>query len=292
MELPIPTYYGDEICRVNGLKYAGNVARAVVKARVQELGLFYDRKFDCAKEQLGHSQHQLKLGYESPHSFVLEVVPAMSRVLDLGCADGCVASALKRLKQCHVVGVDMRPIEVSNLDGFHQHDLNKGLPEIPLHNLDYVLLLDVIDQLAAPETFVHHLREALRLSPDAKIIVSAGNIGFFIARFMLLLGQFNYGRRGTLAIAHTRLFTFASLRRLFEQAGYHVIETRGVPAPFPLALGERKLSRLLVRLNSALIAALCKGLFSYQIFMVVQPHPTLEVLLENAERHTAARTAA
>ena len=28
-EVPIPTYYGDEICYVNGLKYAADVARAV-----------------------------------------------------------------------------------------------------------------------------------------------------------------------------------------------------------------------------------------------------------------------
>ena len=26
-ELPIPTYYGDEICHVNGLKYAADVSR-------------------------------------------------------------------------------------------------------------------------------------------------------------------------------------------------------------------------------------------------------------------------
>ena len=28
-EVPIPTYYGDEICRVNGLKYAFDVLRSV-----------------------------------------------------------------------------------------------------------------------------------------------------------------------------------------------------------------------------------------------------------------------
>src|SRR3974377_252688 len=33
IEKPIPTYYGDEICRVNGLKYALNVVRAVLKAK-------------------------------------------------------------------------------------------------------------------------------------------------------------------------------------------------------------------------------------------------------------------
>lgn len=45
-ELPIPTYYGDEICRVDGLKYAKDVMRATLLSRVQDLGLLYRRNFD------------------------------------------------------------------------------------------------------------------------------------------------------------------------------------------------------------------------------------------------------
>ena len=39
---------------------------------------------------------------------------------------------------------------------------------------------------------------------------------------MLLFGQFNYGKRGILDLTHTRLFTFESFRRLFEQGGFRV----------------------------------------------------------------------
>ena len=63
---------------------------------------------------------------------------------------------------------------------------------------------------------------------------------------MLLFGQFNYGKRGVLDLTHTRLFTFGSFRRLFEQAGFKVVEERGVPGPFPLAMGDSALSRALV----------------------------------------------
>ena len=55
---------------------------------------------------------------------------------------------------------------------------------------------------------------------------------------MLLLGRFHYGPRGILDLTHTRLFTFASVRHLFEQAGFMVDEVRGIPAPFSFALGE------------------------------------------------------
>ena len=68
-----------------------------------------------------------------------------------------------------------------------------------------------------------------------EVIITAANIAFFVTRIMLALGQFNYSRKGILGIGHRRLFTFKSLRALLEQAGYAVMEERGVPAPFPLA---------------------------------------------------------
>ena len=36
VELPIPTYYGDEICYVNGLKYAWDVTRAMLRAKFHQ----------------------------------------------------------------------------------------------------------------------------------------------------------------------------------------------------------------------------------------------------------------
>src|SRR5262249_37343465 len=43
-EVSIPTYYGDEICRVNGLRYAIDVVSATVASRLHGLGILYDRK--------------------------------------------------------------------------------------------------------------------------------------------------------------------------------------------------------------------------------------------------------
>src|SRR5215813_1745939 len=290
VELPIPTYYGDEICRVNGIKYAWNVTRAVLKAKAQELGLFYDRRFDCA-QQSPNAHYQSKLNYKSPHSLTLRAVAAGSRVLDLACAGGYMAAALKRHKACHVVGVDLHPWNPNfALDAFYQCDLNRGLPPLRLDNFDYILLLDIIEHLAEPELFMERLRDALRFSPNVKLIVSTGNIGFFITRLALLLGQFNYGKRGILDITHTRLFTFTSLRRLFGQVGFHVVEVHGLPGPYPLALGDGRMSRLLIRLNDLWIRV-SKRLFSYQIFMVLQPYPSADYLLQSAHEHTMARVA-
>jgi hypothetical protein len=129
------------------------------------------------------------------------------------------------------------------------------------------------------------------LCPDARLLVSTGNVGFIIVRLMLALGQFNYGKRGILDLTHTRLFTFASVRRLFEQAGFRVLEIRGIPGPFPLALGDGFLSRLLVALNRLAIG-ISRGLFSYQIYLTLAPPLSLELLLRSAGEEAKVRAAA
>ncbi len=289
-ELPIPTYYGDEICYVNGMKYAFNVVAAALKARLQEAGLFYDRKFDCAP---GNSLPYVpKFSYLSPHVLAFDRIRPGSRVLDIGCAGGYMGEYLAQQKQCRVDGIDAFPIErQSGFDAFYLHDLNTGLPSLDFRKYDSVLMLDVIEHLAKPEAFLDELRIALSLNPSVELFLSTANVAFLVTRFMLLMGQFNYGRRGILDLTHTRLFTFGSFKRAVEQAGFDILEEVGVPAPVPLALGDNLLSRVLMKINRLCIR-LSRGLFSYQIFLRVQPQPSLERLLKPAEEQSAARARA
>jgi glycosyltransferase involved in cell wall biosynthesis len=285
-ELSIPTYYGDEICYVNGIPYAGNVLWASVKARLQNAGLFYDRKFDCAPRH--YRPYEAKFSSESTHSLAFDRVAPGSRVLDIGCAGGYLAAHLAADKQCVVDGVDAFPVTEPALRAFYLHDLNSGLPRLDYGAYDYVLMLDVIEHLSSPEVFLDTLRNALAENPSAEIIISTANIGFFITRFMLLIGQFNYGKRGILDLTHTRLFTFGSFERAIQQAGFDILERKGVPGPYPLALGDKLFSRLLVRLNRLLIP-ISRGLFSYQILLRIKPRPGLELLLRRALDHSQKR---
>jgi len=66
---------------------------------------------------------------------------------------------------------------------------------------------------------------------------------------------------------------------------------KGVPAPFPLAFGDNWFSRALLWINRALIR-LSKSLFSYQMFMVVRPLPSLDWLLERTVETSKARIGA
>jgi glycosyltransferase involved in cell wall biosynthesis len=292
VERPIPTYYGDEICHVNGIKYAMDVMRAVLKARIQKLGLLYDPRFDCAAGPHNSQHYTAKLDFPSTHSITAEMVPVGAKVADLGCAGGYMGVALKERKQCHVAGADIFPLgEGIQLSEFHVQNLNEGLPDLRWETFDYVLLLDVIEHLADPEAFVTALRSRLRHNPNVTLLVSTANIGFLVPRLMLLFGKFNYGAKGILDRTHTRLFTFTTFRHLFKQNGFEILQEKGIPAPFPLVFGQGWLSRVLMAVNQAFIK-LRRGVFAYQIYFVVRPLPSIDYLLAHAEEQSAIRAAA
>jgi glycosyltransferase involved in cell wall biosynthesis len=288
-EVPIPTYYGDEICRVDGLKYAKDVVLATVGSRLHGLNILYDRKYDI--EVAGNRRYSLKLGYRSSHTAALDAVPAGSRVLDVGCGPGDFARELGK-KGCLVDGADQfPPVEPSPFGAFTLWEEPASL-DVDLREYDYVLLLDIIEHLREPERFLDGLRRASR-STDRRplFVVTTGNVVFGIVRLQALLGNFNYGRRGILDLTHTRLYTFASLRHLFEQCGFRVERMEGIPAPFPLALGAGRLGRALVTVNTWLIR-LSRGLFSYQVFLLASPMPTVDALLDDSIAGSAVRAEA
>ena len=281
VELPIPTFYGNEVCHVDGLRYAWDVTKASIKARLIKMGIFYDPKFAVQSEQ--SSNYISKFDFLSTHSIAFEKVLAHSVVLDLGCADGYLSERLNAEKKCEVYSVDIE--KDKSVAGCHYQasDLNKQLPDVPWERLDVVIFLDVIEHLNNPELFLERLRSKLSGNSKVKIIVSSGNVCFFVTRLMMFFGQFNYGKRGILDITHTRLFTVSSLERLLRYAAYKVEGRSYVPAPYPLAIGLNIVSRFLISMNYILAKAM-PGLFAYQSLYVIQPRPSIAWLLQQADQ--------
>ncbi len=278
-ELPIPTFYGDEVCHVNGMKYAWDVFRSTVKARLCGIHLFYDRKFDVNPSTGPHSD---KLGFCSSQTFAVESCPAGRHVLQLGLGHANVAAELRE-RLCKVEAIDFAANEIAG-EGAAPSVPAPRLPR-DLGRYDHILLMDLIEHMHDPESFMDEMRRRME-GRRPEVILTAANVAFFVTRGMLACGQFNYSRKGILGLGHRRLFTFRSLRALVEQAGYEVLETRGVPAPFPLALGHHRASRALLFLNRLLIR-FSRSLFAYQICLRVRPLPESRHLL----RETIASSA-
>jgi glycosyltransferase involved in cell wall biosynthesis len=283
VERPIPTYYGDEICYVNGVQYAGNVMKASLQAKLQKANLFYDRRFDCEPLSAGE-KYPSKLEFDSTHSRIVDLVPTGARVLDLGSGIGAVGAALKQ-KGCHVVGCDIAggPL-TAQFDRFITANLDDGLPDLAEEEFDYILLLDVIEHLRSPEDFLDQLRK-LAAASGAEVILTTANIGFIVMRMSLVLGRFEYGKRGILDLTHTRLFTFATMRRALSAAGFNVTAVEGVVLPLPFVLGNSPLARVLMQINRTLVR-LWPAMFGFQILLRATARPTLDQLLSNA--HLAA----
>ena len=264
--------------------------RAAVRARLNTMSLLYERRFDCEAVSRDNTQYRLKMDFDSSHVRALARVPEGSRVLDLGCAGGDFAQLLEREHGCTVTAVDREPLAPGNTaSAFHLWDLNQGPPDLDYAAHDIILMLDVIEHLRAPELFLQELHAKIAALPELKLVFTTGNVAFATTRIGLMLGQFNYGKRGILDLTHTRLFTFSTFRRLARQAGFRVLHREGVPAPFPLATSNRVLSRLLLALNRSLIPFV-PNLTAYQILLVLTPKPSLGFLLEHARGSDTSAT--
>lgn len=285
-EEPIPTYYGDEICRVNGIKYAKDVISATLQNVAHRSGVLWQRRF----EPVGNHHYDLKLGYASSHTYALEAVKPGARVLDIGAGPGGMARELRK-RGCEVAVVDQHPPEIASLDvKVMVQDLDQP-PRFDIKGHDTLLLLDVIEHLRDPERFLEQLRAQFDNTPR-QLVFSTPNVAFVVQRLMLLAGQFNYGKAGILDRTHTRLFTFRAAEHLLRDAGFRIKSIRGVPAPFPKVLGDGVLGRGALAANQLLIG-LSRTLFSYQIFVVAESTPDAAFLVEdasiNSTRHEEAR---
>jgi hypothetical protein len=80
IEIPIPTYYGDEICYVNGIRYAKDVIKDVLEYRLAAKG------FGTTTWVPSPDEYAFKDGDGTSHSVMLSMLSGLPacRVLDLG----------------------------------------------------------------------------------------------------------------------------------------------------------------------------------------------------------------
>lgn len=276
VEIPVPTFYGDEISRVNGMKYAANCLKAVTKVLLQDVGLFYEPKFDFGRfEETGYV---LKRAGNTLHHDILERDwPAHWHVADVGANRGAL-SALLAEKVAHVTSVDReRPADAGraeaialDLDGEFDRELGRA-------RYDCVVMLDVIEHLRNPEESTRRIASILK--PGGILYASTGNIAYLVLRASLLFGQFNYGKRGILDLTHTRLFTVYSFKKLLANAGFAIKEVKGFGPPIEDLVGDSATLRAIDR-TSGVLARLWPRMFAFNFLVVAQKADELDDIYE------------
>lgn len=289
VEVPIPTYYGDEICHVDGLRYAKDVLVDVGRYRLHKLG------FGSGEMAFAEDAYEVKLTPTSSHGQLLDWLsrrPA-GRVLDLGCSDGRFG-ALVRAQGHHVVGVDVvkHPDVGDRIDEFYEADLDAGLPPEVGDGFDVVILADVLEHTATPERVLAEVRS--RLAPTGVAAVSIPNFGHWYPRVRVASGRFDYDRRGILDRGHLRFFTDRSFRRLAADAGFTVRWRGETGLPLEVAARgsrhgpERRASRLGTAVGRAdrFAARHWPTMFGYQYLYELARAPKEPARAEVAETST------
>jgi 2-polyprenyl-3-methyl-5-hydroxy-6-metoxy-1,4-benzoquinol methylase len=270
VEVPIPTYYGSEICYVNGLRYAKDVLRAVRRYKQTCRSVWRAPEFT---EYFVH--YPLKVMRHSSHDYARRLVGADQEVLDIGCGEGALAAELKANGN-RIVGIDSLPAvpETAGLDQYLSADLDRGigpvLGRLGGKKFDCVLLLDVLEHLRQPELLLQQCRSVLR--DNGRLIVSLPNVANITVRLSLLAGRFSYTERGILDRTHVRFFTLRSARQLLEQNGWDIVGRRTTVMPFELAIGLSPTGLIARMLNQLLAAAtrLWPSLLGYQAVFVAR----------------------
>lgn len=267
VEIPIPTYYGDEICYVNGLAYARDVLRDVLQYRLTKVGIGTHRWVPTDDE------YDLKEGEGTSHTVITAMLADLppSRVLDLGCSGGRL-SALMRGQGHRVTGVDSMEIPGvrDRVDEFHLGDLEAGIPPTAGTGYDVVVAADVIEHVRNPQRLLEQMTGVL--APTGQILVSTPNFGHWYARGRVVTGTFDYDRRGILDQTHLRFFSRRSLARTFRAGGLDLVELRYTGLPLDVLTRDdtwksrsaRRADRALVRLRPTL--------FAYQFVARLRPH--------------------
>jgi len=269
VEVPIPTYYGNEICHVNGMGYAKDVVIDVTRYRLHKMGF--------GSGDMAFSEHAYELKSECTSSH-LKIVSWLSegapkRILDLGCSDGRLGE-LFRLEGHTVIGVDTEKLDGvgERLDGFVEGDLNAGLPAEVGKDFDVIVAADVFEHLVNPEALMRQLPEVL--SPRGVVMASVPNIAHWYPRLRVALGKFDYERRGVFDAGHLRFFTGASFERMASRAGMRVRRRSSTGLPVEVTQrGGPSPSRALkvVTVADRVGLALSPNLFSYQLLFELEP---------------------
>jgi 2-polyprenyl-3-methyl-5-hydroxy-6-metoxy-1,4-benzoquinol methylase len=267
-EVPIPTYYGGEICYVNGLKYALDVVQAVRRYQRTAKSL---AKYAEFQEYWVH--YPLKESRGSSHYYLWRLAGTNQRILDLGCGEGMAAARLAEAGN-RVTGLDVLPAPKSRarLEDYVCWDLSRGLDPGLLQGkrFDKILLMDVLEHLADPESVLRPCRDLLE--PHGQVVVSVPNVANVTVRLMLLMGRFDYQARGILDSTHLRFFTRRTARRMIRGCGFETIREIPTVMPIELALGIPPENPLMRAANLVLRAftRLMPTLLGYQWIFVVR----------------------
>jgi 2-polyprenyl-3-methyl-5-hydroxy-6-metoxy-1,4-benzoquinol methylase len=173
-------------------------------------------------------------GYFScPRSELIPLVPANAkRILEIGCAEGSFARALRRARptsQLEIVGVEL--CETAAIEAATVLDRvivgNVERMDLPYEDyFDCVMFADVLEHLVDPWRMLSRAKSLLRRG--GVIVASIPNVQHLRVLLNLILGRWEYEQYGIMDSTHLRFFTRKSISTLFTSTGYELRSVSGI----------------------------------------------------------------
>lgn len=212
VERPIPTFYGDEICHVNGMKYAKDVVKSVLDFELHKLGVRPRPEYEL------RPRFSLKRSPLSSHAQLLRLIgPQPRTVLDFSRNHEELHARLREMG--HTVTSE-------ELRSGPSDDPSTG----PTSSFEIVLLSEMLEYV--PDS-AYVLNEAkTRLAAGGRILVSLPNAVHWSVRTQVTLGRLEYAEQGIMNRRHLRFFTLASASRMFDSCGLRILSHHTTPVPW------------------------------------------------------------
>jgi glycosyltransferase involved in cell wall biosynthesis len=271
VEIPIPTYYGDEICHVNGIAYGFNCIRTSLRHALHRFGIYYSRNFDLKASGSRYSSkfHDPYSSHTLLHGRLARQDIAGKTVLELGVGD---CSLTKRL---HSMGARIDCIELDSAaakeaEPFARQVWNESISITQLDDIgeqyDLVIAADILEHLLFPEEILSKLKTCVK--KGGGLLVSLPNIANVYVRINLLFGRFPYHTKGILDSSHLHFYTRRSAERMLTKTGWEIVERdySSIPVAVVFPFLQKPLFRpLLHALRGATL--LFNRLFCYQFLL-------------------------
>lgn len=145
-------------------------------------------------------------------------------ILEFGCGEAALGSALKARQNCRVIGIELDPdaaaVARKRIDAVLLGDVRDVIYKLK-ESFDWIVGGDILEHLDEPWSFLMELKKVA--APGAHLILSLPNIAGWPIITDLLRGRFDYVYMGILCAGHLRFFTRQSIEQMLSISGWTVV---------------------------------------------------------------------
>ncbi len=154
-----------------------------------------------------------------------------TKILDVGCGNGVFSNSIIRKSNAEVWGIELMPKE-AEIARKTLHKVFTGPCEEQINNLpdnyfEAIYFNDVLEHLVDPYMVLEKIKS--KLAPNGVIISSIPNIRYHNVFIKLIFKkEFEYQSFGVLDKTHLRFFTGKSIKNMYQNLGFEIIEHKGI----------------------------------------------------------------